>query len=84
MLKLFFLASNPVSHIRSKHIDINYHYVRETIKRGVLVLRHVSSIYQLADLFTKALGTDRFLKLTKRIIVCRCLNIDVIKSENDS
>lgn len=70
-----FLAPNLVSLIRSKYIDTNYHYVKEIVKRGALVLGHVPSIDQLDNLFTKALGMDRFLKLIKKITICSCLNV---------
>lgn len=68
-----FLTSNPVNRIRSKHIDTDYHYVREIVKRA-LILKYIPFLDQLADLFTNTLGTERFLELTKKINVCACLN----------
>lgn len=50
-----FLATN-LERFKSKHIKIDYHFAREIMKRGALVLKFVPSIGQLADLFTKALG----------------------------
>lgn len=47
---------------RFKHIDTDYHYVREIGQRGALILKHVSTVDQLANLFTKALGIERFLE----------------------
>lgn len=49
------LAINPVFHARTKHIDIRHHFVREVIKSGQLVLRHVASDEMPADVLTKAL-----------------------------
>lgn len=49
------LATNPVFHARTKHIDIRHHYVREIIESGQVVLEHVSSEEMPADILTKAL-----------------------------
>nr|GEU38391.1 hypothetical protein [Tanacetum cinerariifolium] len=43
----------------SKHIDIRYHFIKEHVENGVIELYFVNTEYQLADLFTKALGRDR-------------------------
>nr|GEY60924.1 uncharacterized mitochondrial protein AtMg00810-like [Tanacetum cinerariifolium] len=49
------LCCNNVQHSRSKHIDI----IKEHVENGVIELYFVNTEYQLADLFTKALGRDR-------------------------
>nr|GFA31314.1 retrovirus-related Pol polyprotein from transposon TNT 1-94 [Tanacetum cinerariifolium] len=46
---------NNVQQSRSKHIDIRHHFIREQVERGVVELYFVSTDYQLADIFTKAL-----------------------------
>nr|GEX88188.1 hypothetical protein [Tanacetum cinerariifolium] len=43
---------------RSKHIDIRYHFIKKQVENGVIELYFVNTEYQLADLFTKALGRD--------------------------
>nr|GEY46702.1 retrovirus-related Pol polyprotein from transposon TNT 1-94 [Tanacetum cinerariifolium] len=43
----------------SKHIDIRYHFIKEHVENGVIELYFVNTEYQLADLFTKALGRER-------------------------
>nr|GEW07674.1 hypothetical protein [Tanacetum cinerariifolium] len=53
------LCCNNVQHSRSKHIDIRYHFIKEKVENGVIKLYFVNTEYQLADLFTKALGRDR-------------------------
>nr|GEV97449.1 hypothetical protein [Tanacetum cinerariifolium] len=53
------LCCNNVQHSRSKHINIRYHFIKEQVENGVIELYFVNTEYQLADLFTKALGRDR-------------------------
>lgn len=57
------LAKNPVFHGRSKHIDIRFHFIRECVERGEVILKHVPSHEQRADVLTKALTTIKFEKL---------------------
>nr|GEZ21636.1 hypothetical protein [Tanacetum cinerariifolium] len=54
------LCCNNVQHSRSKYIDIRHHFIREQVERGVVELYFVSTDYQLADIFTKALPRQRF------------------------
>nr|GEY55215.1 retrovirus-related Pol polyprotein from transposon TNT 1-94 [Tanacetum cinerariifolium] len=54
------LCCNNVQHFTSKHIDIRHHFIREQVERGVVELYFVSTDYQLADIFTKALPRQRF------------------------
>nr|GEW50826.1 integrase, catalytic region, zinc finger, CCHC-type, peptidase aspartic, catalytic [Tanacetum cinerariifolium] len=49
------LYYNNVQHSTSKHIDIRHHFIREHVERGVVELYFVTTDYQLADIFTKAL-----------------------------
>ncbi|GJS57376.1 hypothetical protein Tco_0652160 [Tanacetum coccineum] len=54
------LCCNNVQHSRSKHIDIRHHFIREQVEKGVVELYFVTTDYQLADIFTKALPRIRF------------------------
>lgn len=57
------LAKNPVFHGRSKHIDIRFHFIRECVERGEVVVRHVRTDLQRADGLTKALAVMKFEKM---------------------
>ncbi|GKE54202.1 hypothetical protein Tco_1489358 [Tanacetum coccineum] len=54
-------------HSRSKHIDIRHHFIREQVENGVVELYFVTTDYQLADIFTKALPRERFEFLLPRL-----------------
>nr|GEX34714.1 hypothetical protein [Tanacetum cinerariifolium] len=52
---------------RSKHIDIRYHFIKAHIENGVIELYFVNTKYQLADIFTKALGRERIKFLINKL-----------------
>nr|GEV44774.1 hypothetical protein [Tanacetum cinerariifolium] len=54
------LCCNNVQHSRSKHIDIRHHFIQDQVEKGVVELYFVTTDYQLADIFTKALPRERF------------------------
>lgn len=55
------LAKNPQFHARTKHIDIQHHFVREKVAEGQIALQHVSTDQQVADGLTKPLPKDKFV-----------------------
>ena len=57
-----FIASNPVTEKRSKHIDIRYHYVREAVARELVEIFFIEGENNPADILTKNLGSVKFLK----------------------
>ncbi|GKC13699.1 hypothetical protein Tco_1010481 [Tanacetum coccineum] len=61
------LYCNNVQHSRSKHIDIRNHFIQEQVEKGVVELYFVTTNYQLADIFTKALPRERFKFLHPRL-----------------
>ena len=55
-----YIATNPVFHERTKHIEIDLHFVRDEVLKREIQLCHVDSFSQLADILTKPIGKDGF------------------------
>ncbi|GKC10196.1 retrovirus-related pol polyprotein from transposon TNT 1-94 [Tanacetum coccineum] len=61
------LCCNNVQHLRAKHIDVRYHFIKEQVENGVVELYFVRTEYQLADIFTKPLPRERFNFLIEKL-----------------
>jgi len=55
-----YLSGNPIQHQRTKHIEMDIHFVCEKMARGQVRVFHVPSRYQIADIFTKGLPLQLF------------------------
>ena len=65
------LAANEAINRRNKHIDIAYHFVRDTIKRGEIALHHLPTTDMPADMLTKPLGRILLQKFIKSVGLTR-------------
>jgi len=61
------LANNLVYHVRTKHIEVHYHFIKEKILAKEIDFIHVSTDDQVVDIFTKALGTDKLKRFRKML-----------------
>jgi hypothetical protein len=70
------MADNPVEHSRTKHIAIQYHFLRDHQQRGDIEIAYVSTNEQLADIFTKPLDEKTFTKLRHELNILDSRNFD--------
>jgi hypothetical protein len=68
-------ANNPVSHSRTKHIDVQHHFLRDHEAKGDIEIHHVSTKKQLADIFTKPLDESRFCALRSELNILDSHNV---------
>jgi hypothetical protein len=55
-----YLSINPIQHQRTKHVEIDLHFVRDRVAMGEVRVLHVPTTSQFADIFTKGLPSSTF------------------------
>jgi hypothetical protein len=64
-----FMAANPIANARSKHIELDIHFIREKVEAKQLGIQFLCSGDQIADVFTKGLPKARFQFLRDKLTV---------------
>jgi hypothetical protein len=69
------IAYNPCEHSRTKHIYIQHHFLRDHVIKGDIVISHIGTNDQLADIFTKLLDEKRFRELRSELNIIDSQNV---------
>ena len=62
------ICENDVMHDRMKHVDIRYHFVRDDVQQKKIKMEWVATQDQLADIFTKSLGSVAFNRIRDQLM----------------
>lgn len=66
-LSAVYLSATPAMHKKSKHFEVDFHFVREKVALGKLIVHHIPGVHQLADIFTKSLPVKSFQELRVKL-----------------
>jgi hypothetical protein len=69
------IAYNPCEHSITKRIDIRHHFLRDHAIKGDIIISHVGTNDQLADIFTKPLDEKRFCELRSEVNIIDSQNV---------
>lgn len=70
-----YMTANPVLHARTKHLELDLHFVREKAIKGDIVVRHIPASQQVADGFTKPLSSSLFTDFRCNLGIRRCIEL---------
>jgi hypothetical protein len=69
------IAYNPCEHSRTKHIDIWHHFLKDHVIKGDIIISHVGTNDQLANIFTQPLDEKRFHELLSELNIINSQNV---------
>ena len=64
------LSKSLVHHSRTKHIEVRHHFRRDHVVKNDIKLEFIPTKYQLADIFTKPLEEQQFIKIRRNLSIC--------------
>ena len=69
------LSKNPVNHSRTKHIEVRHHFLRDHVTKNNIKLEFISTSDQLANILTKPLDEAQFVKIRRKLGICKVCEI---------
>lgn len=61
------IAHNPVLHDRTKHVEVNKHFIKEKLENGLIIMPYIPTSEQVADILTKGLPKKQFDRLVSKL-----------------
>jgi hypothetical protein len=68
------MTKNPMSHSRTRHIETRHHFIRELVDEGSIKMSYCSTDDQLADIFTKPVPSNKFIRFRDMLGVVNFLH----------
>ena len=61
------IAHNPIHHDRTKHVEIDLHFIKEKIEKGEVCIVFITTAQQVVDVLTQGMTRDKFEALTSKL-----------------
>ena len=76
-LSAVMLATNPILHSKSKHFELDLHFVRDHVTKGRVHISHIPAEHQLADILTKLVSSSSFTNFRDKLKIVdpKCLSL---------
>ncbi|XP_019429617.1 PREDICTED: uncharacterized protein LOC109337163 [Lupinus angustifolius] len=83
-LSIVSISHNPVLHSKTKHIELDLYFVHDKIQNKTLIVKHIPSALQTADVLTKPLSSDKFLGFRQQLQVKDFFRLSNIEQSHSS